>query len=88
MNLDRTLEYCVPAWLDDILLGTRGNKNNQKRGEFFSSSFTKRKRRDTERVKKSDFLMNKTKMLGHGIDENGMKLNEEKVEAVKKLNPP
>ena len=31
--------------------------------------------------------MNRTKWLGHEIDENGIKLNEEKVEAILKLNP-
>ena len=25
-NIDRTLEYCTPAWLDDIIVVTRGNK--------------------------------------------------------------
>ena len=38
--------------------------------------------------KKSEFFMNRTKWLGHEIDENGIKLNEEKVEAKLKLKPP
>ena len=32
--------------------------------------------------------MNQTKWLGHETDENGIKPNEEKVEAILKLNPP
>ena len=32
--------------------------------------------------------MNQTKWLGHEIDENGIKPNEEKVGAILKLNPP
>ena len=32
--------------------------------------------------------MNRTKWLGHEIDENGFKPNEEKVEAILKLKPP
>ena len=32
--------------------------------------------------------MKQTKWLGHEIDENGIKPNEEKVEAILKLNPP
>ena len=32
--------------------------------------------------------MNRTKWLGHEIDENGIKPNEEKIEAILKLNPP
>ena len=32
--------------------------------------------------------MKQTKWLGHEIDENGIKPNDEKVEAIIKLNPP
>ena len=32
--------------------------------------------------------MNRTKWLGHEIDENGIKPKEEKIEAIQKLNPP
>ena len=32
--------------------------------------------------------MKQTKWLGHAIDENGIKPNEEKIEAILKLNPP
>ena len=38
--------------------------------------------------KKSEVLMNRIKWLGHEIDENGIKPNEEKVEAILKLKPP
>ena len=38
--------------------------------------------------KKSEFFMNRTKWLGQKIDENGIKPNEEKVEAILKLKPP
>ena len=39
----------------------------------------------TGQVKKSDIFLKQTKWLGHEIDENGMKPNEEKVEAIQKL---
>ena len=32
--------------------------------------------------------MSKTKPLGHEIDENGIKLNEENVEANRQIQPP
>ena len=32
--------------------------------------------------------MNRIKWLGHEIDENGIKPNEEKIEAILKLEPP
>ena len=38
--------------------------------------------------KKSDFFMNKTKWLGHETNENGIKPNEEKVEAILNLKSP
>ena len=38
--------------------------------------------------KRFEFFMKQTKWLGHEIDENGIKPNDEKVEAILKLNPP
>ena len=40
--------------------------------------------------RKTDFFMDRTnlKWLGHEMDKNGIKPNEEKVEAFLKLNPP
>ena len=38
--------------------------------------------------RKSEFVLNQTKWLGHEIDENGYKPNEEKVGATLKLKPP
>ena len=36
--------------------------------------------------RKSEFVTNRTKWLGHEIDKNGIKPNEEKIEAILKLN--
>ena len=33
-KIDRTLEYCTPAWLDDILVVTRGNREDHKKKLF------------------------------------------------------
>ena len=30
-KIDRTLGYCIPAWLDDIIIITRGNKEDHER---------------------------------------------------------
>ena len=38
--------------------------------------------------RKSEFFLKRTKWLGHGIDEDGIKPNEEKVEAIQKLKSP
>ena len=37
--------------------------------------------------RKSEFFMSQTKLLGHEIDENGIKPNDESVEAILKLKP-
>ena len=31
---DRTLEYCTPAWLDDIIIVTRGSKQDHENKLF------------------------------------------------------
>ena len=41
-----------------------------------------------ESKRKSQFFINRTKWLGHEIDENGTQPNEEKVEAISKLKAP
>ena len=33
-KIDRTLEYCTPAWLDDIVVVTRGNKQDHEKKLF------------------------------------------------------
>ena len=33
-KIDRTLEYCTPAWLDDIIIVTRGSKQDHEKKLF------------------------------------------------------
>ena len=33
-SIDRTPEYCTPAWLDDIIVVTRGNKQDREKKLF------------------------------------------------------
>ena len=33
-KIDRTLEYCTPAWLDDIIVVARGNKQDHEKKLF------------------------------------------------------
>ena len=35
--IDRTVEYCTPAWLDDIIVVTRGSKQDREK-KFFDVS--------------------------------------------------
>ena len=84
-KIDRTLGYCTPAWLDDIIVVTRGSKQDHERKLFdFLNMLEKAGYRASK--KKSEFFMKQTKWLGHEIDKNGIKPNEENVEAILKLN--
>ena len=86
-KIDRTLGYCTPAWLDDIIIVTRGNKQDHEK-KLFDVLNKLEKAGYRASKKKSEFFMKQTKWLGHEIDENGIKPNEEKIEAILKLNPP
>ena len=85
-KIDRTLEYCTPAWLDDIIVVTRGNKQDHE-GKLFDILNKLEKAGYRASRRKSEFFLNRTKWLGNEIDENGIKPNEEKIEAIQKLNP-
>ena len=64
---------------------TGGNKQDQEKTLF---DVLKKLEKAGYRVsqKQSDFFMNRPNWLGHEIGENGIKLLEEKVEAIIKLN--
>ena len=76
-KIDRTLGYCTPAWLDDIIIVTRGNKQDHEK-KLFDVLNKLEKAGYRASKKKSEFFMKQTKWLGHEIDENGIKPNEEK----------
>ena len=86
-KIDRTLEYCTPAWLDDIIIVTRGSKQDHEK-KLFDVLDKLEKAGYRASKKKSEFFMKETKWLGHEINENGIKPNDEKVEAILKLKPP
>ena len=86
-KIDRTLGYCTPAWLDDIIVVSREDKQDHEEMLFHILNKLEKVGYRASR-KKSGFFMNRTKWLGHEIDENGIKPNEEKVEAILKLNSP
>ena len=86
-KIDRTLEYSTPAWLDDIIIVTRGDRTEHEKKLFdVLRELQDAGYRASER--KSEFFLNKTKWLGHEIDETGIKPNTEKVKAILDLNPP
>ena len=86
-KIDRTLENSSPAWLDDIIVVTRGNEQEHEKKLFdVLSKLEKAGYRASKQ--KSEFFLKRTKWLGHEINENGIKPNEEKVEAIQKLKSP
>ena len=86
-KIDRTLEYCTPAWLNDIIVVTQGNKQDHEKKLFDVLNKLEKTGYRADK-KKSEFFMNRIKWLGHEIDENGIKPNEEKIVAIQKLKPP
>ena len=86
-KIGRTLEYFTPAWLDDTIVVTRGDRAEHEKKIFdILEKLENVGYRASE--KKSDFFSNKTKWLGHEIDETGIKPNEEKVKAILELKHP
>ena len=66
---------------------TRGSKQDHEKKLFdIKNELEKAGYRASKR--KYEFFMNRTKWLGNEIDENGIKPNEEKIEAILKLNSP
>ena len=86
-KIDRSLEYCTPAWLDDIIVATRGNREDHEKKLFDVLKILENAGyRASER--KSEFFKSKMKWLGHEIDEDGIKPNKEKVKAILELIHP
>ena len=84
-EIDQTLEYRTPAWLDDIIVVTSKHDHERK----FFGVLSKLKKADCRASKrKSENFLKQTTWLGHEIDENGIKPNKEKVEATLKLKLP
>ena len=86
-KIDRPLEYSTPAWLDDIIVVTRGDRKEHEKKLFdVLKKLEDAGYRASER--KSDFFLNSTIWLGHEIDKTGIKPNKEKVKAIPGLKHP
>ena len=86
-HIDRILEFKHPAWLDDILIVTKGTKLQHEKelkkvlkkleDEGFRLSKTK-----------SEFFKNEIEWIGHKINQNGIRPMEDKLDAILKLKEP
>ena len=76
-KIDRTLEYSTPAWLDDIIVVTRGDRKEHEKKLFdVSKKLEVAGYQASER--KSEFFLKSTKWLGHEIDEMGKNRTKKK----------
>ena len=66
-KIDRTLGYCTPAWLNDIIKVSRGSKQDDER-KLFDVLNKLEKAGYRASKKKSEVFMKQTKWLGHEND--------------------
>ena len=86
-KIDRTLGHETPVWLDDVIVVTRGMKEEQTKK--LESVLTKLENEGYRaNKKKSNFYLKETVCLGHTISQDGVRPNKEKTKAINKLNPP
>ena len=86
-KIDRTLENKHPAWLDDIIVVTKGSK--QKHMEELIDVLTKLENAGY-RLSKSKSKLFKTEIewIGHKIDQNDIRPVQDKLLAIKELKEP
>ena len=76
-KMDRTLKFKTPAWIDDIIIVTRGEKSEHiKRVEETLTDLQDAGYRAGK--EKTEFCLKETVWLGHHISKDGIKPNEEK----------
>ena len=84
---DRTLGHQTPVWLDDIIVVTRGTKEEHTRKLY--SVLTKLENEGYKASKKkSKFYQKETLWHGHTISQDGIRPNSEKTDAINKLKHP
>ena len=84
---DRTLEHQTPVWLDDIIIVTRGTKEEHTR-KIYSVLTIQENEGYKASKKKSKFYQKETIWLGHKISQDGIRPNKEKTDAINKLEHP
>ena len=86
-KIDQTLENKRPAWLDDIIVATKGSKEQHKKELI--DVLTKLENAGYRLSKnKSKFFKTEIEWIGHKIDQNGIRPLQGKLMAIKKLKQP
>ena len=86
-KIDKTLQNKHPAWLDDILIVTKGNKEQHKL-ELMETLTRLEKEGYRLSAKKSEFFRREIEWIGHKIDQDGIRPIQDKLESIKNLKRP
>ena len=86
-RIDRTLEFKHPAWLDDIIIVTKGSAEKHE-GEIEETMKKLEEAGYRQIPKKCDFFRRKAEWIGHKIDQNGIRPLQDKLEAITKIEIP
>ena len=77
-HIDRVLEHKHPAWLDDIIIVTKGTREQHK--NELEETFTKLETAGYRlSEKKSELFKKEAEWIGHKIDQNGIKPLQDKL---------
>ena len=86
-KIDQTLENKHPAWLDNIIVVTKGLKVHYKKKLIdVLSRLENAGLRLNEN--KSEFFRTEIKRIGHKLDQNGIRPLQDKLMAIKELKQP
>ena len=86
-RIDTTLEHKHPAWLDDIIIVTKGNL--EKHEMEVRETMTKLEKAGYRlNPNKCEFFKKEIEWVGHKIDQQGIRPLQDKLDAIKKINIP
>ena len=86
-KIDQTLENKHPAWLDDIIIVTKGSKEQHKK-ELIEVLIRLENAGYRLSGNKSEFFKSEIEWIRHKIDQNGIRPLQDKLMAIKNLKQP
>ena len=86
-KIDQTLKNKHPTWLDDIIIVTKGSKEQHKK-ELIEVLTRLENAGHRLSGNKSEFLKSEIEWIGHKIDQNGIRPLQDKLMAIKNLKQP
>ena len=86
-RIDKTLEFKHPAWLDDVIIVTKGTIDKHE-AEVKETMEKLEKAGYRLHPNKCEFFKQEAKWIGHRIDQNGIRPLQNKLEAITKIEIP